>query len=131
MPSRLMGAGAFALGTILLGATPLSAQHTDSIPPAHVMAAVIVNAAGNRDARPSVAENARLRRDLAQYDARIISLEMHLDRLRTVADSLDRDRVYFEAAAAQARARRERMEQRLREIESRAAPASDSTLATP
>jgi hypothetical protein len=127
MPTRLMGAGAFALGTILFGAAPLSAQSTDSIPPAHVMAAVVVNASRS----PSAAENRRLRRDLAQYDARIITLELHLDSLRTIADSLDRDRVYFEAAAASARARRARMEQRLREIEGRAAPASDSTLATP
>jgi hypothetical protein len=127
MPTRLMGAGAFALGTILFGAAPLSAQSTDSIPPTHVMAAVVVNASRS----PSVAENRRLRRDLAQYDARIITLELHLDSLRTIADSLERDRVYFEAAAAHARARRARMEQRLREIQDRAAPASDSTLATP
>ena len=103
MPSRLMGAGAFALGIILFGAGPLSAQSTDSIPATHVMAAVIVNAPRSRDARASVAENRRLRRDLAQYDARIVALELQLDRLRTVADSLDRDRVYFEAAAAHAR----------------------------
>ena len=126
MPSRLMGAGAFALGTILFGATPLLAQSTDSIPPAHVMAAVVVNAS-----RPSVAENRRLRRELALYDARIITLQVHLDSLRTIADSLDRDRVYFEAAAAHARARRAQMEQRLREVEGRAAPVPDSTLATP
>ena len=130
MPSRLMGAGAFALGTILLGAGSLSAQQTDSIPPTHVMAAVIVNAPRG-DARASAAENRRLRRDLAQYDARIIALEVHLDRLRTFADSLERDRVYFEAAAAHARVRRERMEQRLRELEARVVPASDTTLSTP
>ena len=128
MPYRLMGAGAFALGTILLGAAPVSAQSTDSIPAAHVMAAVVVNARG-RDVRPSAPENARLRRDLARYDARIVTLELHLERLRTFADSLDRDRVYFEAAAAQARVRRARMEQRLRELEGRTAP--DTTLATP
>lgn len=131
MPSRLMGAGAFALGTILFGATPLLAQSTDSIPRAHIMAAVVVNASLSLDARPSVAENRRLRRELAQYDARIITLQIHLDSLRTIADSLDRDRVYFEAAAAHARARRAQMEQRLREVEGRAAPPPDSTLATP
>lgn len=131
MPSRLLGAGAFAFGTILLGAGPLSAQQTDSIPPTHVMAAVIVNAPRSRDARPSASENRRLRRNLAQYDARITTLEIQLDSLRTFADSLDRDRIYFEAAAAQARARRERMEQRLRELETRVVPASDTTLATP
>jgi hypothetical protein len=130
MPSRLMGAGTFALGTILLGAGSLSAQQIDSIPPTHVMAAVIVNAPRG-DAPASAAENRRLRRDLAQYDARIIALEVHLDRLRTVADSLERDRVYFEAAAAHARVRRERMEQRLRELEARVVPAPDTTLATP
>jgi hypothetical protein len=125
-----MGAGAFALGTILFGAAPLSAQHTDSIPATHVLAAVVVHAPASRDARPSVAENRRLRRELAQYDARIIRLELQLDSLRTFADSLDRDRVYFEAAAAHARDRRERMERRLRELEGRA-PSPDSTLATP
>jgi hypothetical protein len=131
MPSRLMGAGAFALGIILFGAGPLSAQSTDSIPATHVLAAVIVNAPLSRDARASVVENRRLRRDLAHYDARIVALEVQLDRLRTVADSLDRDRLYFEAAAAHARLRRERMEQRLRELEGRTVPTSDSTLATP
>lgn len=128
MPSRLLGAGAFALGTILFGAAPLLAQGTDSIPATHVMAAVIVNAPRSR---ASAAENRRLRHDLSRYDARIITLEVRLDSLRTFADSLDRDRVYFEAAAAHARVRRERMEQRLRELEARVVPASDTTLATP
>ena len=74
---------------------------------------------------------ARLKRDLARYDARITTLQHQLDSLKTYADSLDRDRAYFEAAAAQARARRAMIEQRLRDLEARSTRPTDSPVATP
>jgi septal ring factor EnvC (AmiA/AmiB activator) len=125
MLHRRIGALALALGT-LFGPARLVAQQADSVPAPHVMAAVVVHGSHAGERRASAAENARLKRDLARYDARIATLELHLDSLRTYADSLDRDRIYFEAAAAQARARRAAMEQRLRELESRASPHTDS-----
>jgi septal ring factor EnvC (AmiA/AmiB activator) len=127
MSHRLLRAGAIALGIALVGAAPLAAQRADSVAAPHVMATVVVNP---QQRRASPVENARLRRELARYDARIVSLEQHLDSLKTYADSLDRDRVYLEAARAQARARRTQVERRLRELEGRA-PVADSTLATP
>ena len=123
--------GAAALGIALLGAAPLSAQRADSVPAPHVMATVVVNGSQARGGRASVVQNARLTRELARYDARIVALSMHLDSLKTRADSLDRDRVYFEAAAAQARTRRAEIERRLRELEARTGSAPDTTLATP
>lgn len=131
MSQRFLGAAALALGIALLGAAPLSAQSADSVPAPHVMATVVVNGSQTRGPRASVVENARLTRELARYDARIVALSMHLDSLRTHADSLDRDRVHFEAAAAQARMRRAQIERRLRELEARTGSAPDTTLATP
>ena len=128
MPYSLPGAAALVLGIALLGASPLSAQATDSAATPHVMAAVVVRAPGHG---ASVRENRRLSRELRRYDERIVTLEHHLDSLKTYADSLDRDRVYLEAAAAQARARRAQMEQRLRELEARQTSASDGPLARP
>lgn len=127
MPYSLPGAAALVLGIALLGASPLSAQRTDSAATPHVMAAVVVKA----DYRATASENRRLSRELARYDERILTLEHLLDSLKTYADSLDRDRVYLEAAAAQARARRSRMEQRLRELEARKIPPAGTPLATP
>ena len=124
MPHRHLGAIALALGLSLFGPASLAAQRADSVPAPHVMATVVVHGTSNRPA--SNRENARLRRDLARYDARIISLETHLDSLKTYADSLVRDRAYFEAAAAQARARRAQIEQRLRDLEARTAPSDDT-----
>lgn len=130
MPHRLPGAAALALGIALFGAAPLAAQRADSAAVPHVMATVVVNGShGQR--RASAAENTRLRRELARYDARVIALQQHLDSLKTYADSLNRDRVYFEAAATQARARRTQIERRLRELEARTAPRADSAVATP
>ena len=127
MSHHLLGAAALALGIGLFGATPLAAQRTDSVAAPHVMAAVVVNASSARP-RASAVENARLRRQLSAYDARIVALQLHLDSLKTYADSLNRDRVHFEAAAAEARARRTRIEQRLRELDTRSAsPANTST----
>ncbi|MGQ0712718.1 MAG: hypothetical protein ACT4PJ_03180 [Gemmatimonadaceae bacterium] len=123
---------ALAAGIVVLGAAPLFAQSTDStFSTPHVMAAVVVEA---NTRRASLAENRRLSRDLARYDARIVALEHHLDSLKTYADSLDRDRVYLEAAAAQARTRRAQVEQRLRELESPPHPTvqpSDARLVLP
>jgi septal ring factor EnvC (AmiA/AmiB activator) len=119
---RPLHAIALAIGIYFALPASLAAQSADSVPP-HVMAAVVVHG------RPTAAENARLRRDLARYDARINTLQHHLDSLRTYADSLDRDRVYFEAAAAQARARRAALEQRLRDLETR--PKSSGDTSTP
>jgi septal ring factor EnvC (AmiA/AmiB activator) len=127
MSHRPLGA-ALALGIALFGPASLSAQSADSAPAPHVMAAVVVNGSNGR---PTAAENSRLKRDLAKYDARISTLQHHLDSLKTYADSLDRDRVHFEAAAAQARARRTAIEQRLREMETRTASPADSPTATP
>ena len=124
MPHRHLGAVALALGISLFGPASLAAQRSDSLPAPHVMAAVVVR--GTSEHRPSAAENTRLKRDLARYDARILSLQTHLDSLKTYADSLDRDRAYFEAAAAQARARRAQIEQRLRDLETRTAPPADT-----
>jgi chromosome segregation ATPase len=129
MPHRLLGAAALALGLALVGAAPLAAQRTDSVAAPHVMATVVVN--GARERRASLAENVRLQRELARYDARIVSLQGQLDSLKSRADSLDRDRVYFEAAAAQARMRRSQVEQRLRDVEGRSAPGSGTQRATP
>jgi septal ring factor EnvC (AmiA/AmiB activator) len=123
MPHRPLSAVAFAIGISVFGPASLAAQSADTIPTPHVMAAVVVN--GSRG-RASARENSRLKRDLARYDARIATLELHLDSLKTYADSLDRDRVYFEAAAVQARARRALIEQRLRELEARPAAPGDS-----
>jgi septal ring factor EnvC (AmiA/AmiB activator) len=131
MPHRLLGAAALALGVAFFGAAPLAAQSTDSVAAPHVMATVVVNGSPGNQRRASVVENARLRRELARYDARIAVLQLHLDSLKTHADSLDRDRVYFEAATAQARTRRTQIERRLRELEGRTAPVADTTLATP
>jgi septal ring factor EnvC (AmiA/AmiB activator) len=131
MPHRLLGAAALALGVAFFGAAPLAAQSTDSVAAPHVMATVVVNGSPDNQRRASVVENARLRRELARYDARIAVLQLHLDSLKTHADSLDRDRVYFEAATAQARTRRTQIERRLRELEGRTAPVADTTLATP
>jgi hypothetical protein len=131
MPHRLLGTAALALGVALFGAAPLAAQGTDSVAAPHVMATVVVNGSQGRGRRASVIENARLQRELARYDARIVALQLHLDSLRTYADALDHDRVYFEAATAQARTRRAQIEQRLRQLEARSAPAADTTLATP
>lgn len=128
MPYSLPGAAALVLGIALFGASPLSAQSTDSASTPHVMAAIVVKAPSHR---ASAAENRRLSRELARYDERIVTLEHHLDSLKTYADSLDRDRIYLEAATAQARARRARIEQRLRELEARQTPSSDTPLATP
>lgn len=125
MPHRHLRAVAFALGISVVGPASLAAQSADSVPAPHVMAAVVVNGYG----RASVRENSRLKRDLARYDARIASLDLHLDSLKTYADSLDRDRVYFEAAASHARARRALIEHRLRELEAR--PASPGDTPTP
>jgi hypothetical protein len=129
MVYRLLGAAAFALGIASSGATPLAAQQPDSARRPHVMATVVVS--GGRVRRASVAENAQLRRELARHDARIVTLEHHLDSLRMQADSLDRDRVYFEAATAQARMRRMQIEQRLRQLETRPASAVDTGVVTP
>lgn len=129
MLHSLSRGAALACGLALLGAMPVFAQSADSSSSApHVMAAVVVKANTHR---ASVAENRRLARELARYDARIVALQLHLDSLKTYADSLDRDRVYLEAAAAQARARRARVEQRLREIESQGTNPTDSRLSTP
>jgi septal ring factor EnvC (AmiA/AmiB activator) len=128
MPYSLPRGAAIVLGIALLGASPLSAQRTDSASTPHVMAAVIVKASNNR---ATATENRRLSRELRRYDERIVTLEQHLDSLRTYADSLDRDRVYLEAATAHARARRTQVEQRLRELEARKTPSSDAPLATP
>ena len=125
MLHRRLGALALTLGA-LFGPARLIAQHADSVPAPHVMAAVVVNGSHAGERRASAGENARLRRDLARYDARIATLARHLDSLRTYADSLDRDRVYFEAAAARTRARRAAMEQRLRELEARTSPHTDT-----
>jgi septal ring factor EnvC (AmiA/AmiB activator) len=128
MAYSLPGAAALVLGIALLGASPLSAQSTDSASTPHVMAVIVVKAPGQR---ASAAENRRLSRELARYDERIVTLQHHLDSLKTYADSIDRDRVYLEAAAAQARARRARIEQRLRELEARQTPSSETPLGTP
>ena len=119
MSHRPFAAAALALGILLFGPRFLAAQSADSSTAPHVMATVVVH--GTSERRASAAENYRLKRDLARYDARIISLETHLDSLKLYADSLDRDRIYFEAAAAQARARRAQVEQRLRDLEAQAA----------
>ena len=126
---RLLGAAALALGVAIPGAASLAAQQPDSTRRPHVMATVVVS--GARSRRATAAENSRLRREVVRYDSRIVTLEHQLDSLRTVADSLDRDRVYFEAAAAQARMRRKQIEQRLRQIETRPASEADTTVATP
>jgi chromosome segregation ATPase len=123
---RLLGAAALVLGVAIPGAAPLAAQQPDSVRRPHVMATVVVS--GSRTRRATAAENTRLRRELVRYDSRILTLQNQLDSLRTVADSLDRDRVYFEAAAAQARMRRVQIEQRLRQLETRPA---DTAAATP
>ncbi len=128
MSHRDLGAVALALGIALFAPASLGAQSADSARAPHMMAAVVVN--GSRG-RPTAVENARLKRDLAKYDARIATLQHHLDSLRTYADSLDRDRAHFEAAAAQARARRTAIEQRLRQLETRPASPADSPNATP
>lgn len=127
MPHRHLSALALALGLSFVAPTLLSAQTADSAAAPHIMAAVVVNGSH----RASVRENARLTRELARYDERIATLELHLDSLKTYADSLDRDRVYFEAAAAHARARRTAMEQRLRDLEARTARSSDTPISTP
>lgn len=124
MSHRHLGAAALALGISFFGPASLAAQRADSVPAPHVMATVVVQGTSDRPA--SNRENARLKRDLARYDARIVSLETHLDSLKTYADSLDRDRAYFEAAAAQARARRAQIEQRLRDLEARTGPPADT-----
>lgn len=123
MSHRHLGAVALALGISLVGPRSLAAQRADSVPAPHVMATVVVQGTSGR---ASTRENARLKRDLVRYDARIVSLQTHLDSLKTYADSLDRDRAYFEAAAAQARARRAQIEQRLRDLEARNAQQSDT-----
>jgi septal ring factor EnvC (AmiA/AmiB activator) len=128
MPYSLPGAAALVLGIALLGASPLSAQGTDSTAKPHVMAAVVVKA---HSQRATASENRRLSRELARYDERIETLEHHLDSLKTYADSLDRDRVYLEAATAHTRARRAQMERRLRELEAPKRPSSETPLATP
>lgn len=119
---------ALALGIALVVPASLTAQSPDSTRAPHMMAAVVVNGSLGR---PSAVENARLKRDLAKYDARIATLQQHLDSLKTYADSLDRDRVHFEAATAQARARRTAIEQRLRQMETRSTSPGDSPTATP
>jgi septal ring factor EnvC (AmiA/AmiB activator) len=126
---RLLGAAALVLGVAIPGAAPLAAQQPDSVRRPHVMATVVVS--GGRSRRATAAENTKLRRELARYDSRILTLQNQLDSLRTVADSLDRDRVYFEAAADQARMRRMQIEQRLRQLEARPVPAADTGVATP
>ena len=128
MCHRVLHAAALAIGIALVLPASLAAQSPDSTGAPHVMAAVVVNGSHGR---PSAAENARLKRDLARYEARIATLQRHLDSLRTYADSLDRDRVHFEAAAAQARARRTAIEQRLRQLETRPAAPGDNPTATP
>lgn len=128
MCHRVLHAAALAIGIALVLPASLAAQSPDSTGAPHVMAAVVVTGSHGR---PSAAENARLKRDLARYDARIATLQHHLDSLRTYADSLDRDRVHFEAAAAQARARRTAIEQRLRQLETRPAAPGDNPTATP
>ncbi|HJR67750.1 MAG TPA: hypothetical protein VJ802_15060 [Gemmatimonadaceae bacterium] len=128
MCHRLLHAAALAIGIALVLPASLAAQSPDSTGVPHVMAAVIVNGSHGR---PSAAENARLKRDLARYDARIATLQHHLDSLKTYADSLDRDRVHFEAAAAQARTRRTAIEQRLRQLETRTTAPGDNPTATP
>ena len=127
MSHRYLGAIALAFGVALAVPGSLTAQTPDSTQAPHVMAAVVVNGSH----RASAVENARLKRDLARYDARINNLQQHLDSLKTYADSLDRDRVHFEAAAAQARARRAQIEQRLRELETRTSRPTDTPVATP
>lgn len=123
MSHRLTGAAALALGIALAAATPLAAQQAaDSGSDPHVMAAVVVNGSRNHSRRASVAENARLERELARYDARIVALELHLDSLKTKAELLDRGRASLEAAAAETRQRRLELEQRLRELESGRSP---------
>jgi septal ring factor EnvC (AmiA/AmiB activator) len=127
MPHRYLGAVALAFGVALAVPASLRAQTADSARVPHVMATVVVDGSH----RPSAAENARLKRDLSRYDARINNLQHQLDSLKTYADSLDRDRAHFEAAAAQARARRVLIEQRLRELEVRPTRPTDNPIATP
>ena len=132
MPHHLLGAAALALGIALsAGAAPLAAQRFDSLPAPRVMATVVVSASQGHQSRALVAQNARLQRELARYDARVVALQVHLDSLKTRAEALDRDRAYFEAATAQARLRRTQIAQRLRELEARTAPRADTTIATP
>jgi hypothetical protein len=131
MPHHLLGAAALALGIALSGAAPLAAQRTDSLPAPRVMASIVVVASQGRASRALVVQNARLRRELARFDERVVALQLHLDSLKTHAEALARDRAYFEAATAQARLRRTQIEQRLRELEARSAPGADSTIATP
>jgi chromosome segregation ATPase len=126
---RLLGAAAFVLGAAISDAAPLAAQQRDSVGQRHVMATVVVS--GTRARRATAVENSRLRRELSRYDARIVTLQHQLDSLKTLADSLDKDRVYFESAAAQARSRRMQIEQRLRQLETRPTPAPDPAVATP
>ncbi len=122
MSHRLIGAAALGLGIALAAAAPLAAQQAaDSGSDPHVMAAVVVNGSRNHR-RPSVAENARLERELARYDERIVTLELHLDSLKTKAELLDRGRASLEAAAAETRQRRLDLERRLRELESGRSP---------
>ena len=127
MPHRYLGAIALAFGVAVAVPAALQAQSADSARAPHVMATVVVDGSH----RASAVENARLRRDLARYDARINNLQHQLDSLRTYADSLDRDRVHFEAAAAQARSRRALIEQRLRELEARTTRPTDTPVSTP
>ena len=124
MSHRHLGAVALALGLSLVGPASLAAQSADSARAPNVMATVVIHAASHR--RASSKENARLKCDLARYDARIVSLSTHLDSLKMHADSLERDRLYFEAAAAQARARRAQIEQRLRDLEARTGQPADT-----
>lgn len=123
MSHRLTGAAALAVGIVLAAATPLAAQQSaDSVSDPHVMAAVVINGSRSHARRPTAAENAKLERDLARYDARIVALQLHLDSLKTQAQLLERDRASLEAAAAETRQRRLELEQRLRERESGRSP---------
>lgn len=120
-----------ALCACVSGAASLAAQMIDSTAAPHVMSPVVVRASYARAQRASVAGNARLERELVQYDRRVDELENHLDSLKVRADSLDRDRIYFEAAAEHARMRRSRIEARLRALERSAESRADTARATP
>jgi hypothetical protein len=127
MVHRLLRVVVPVAALVALRASPLVAQAADSLPALHVMPPIVVTDVAARGQRASHAGNARLERALSRYDARIAVLEGQLDSLRTVADSLDRDRVYFEAATAHARMRRTQMEQRLRDLEARASRGDSSS----
>lgn len=133
MTSLLSRAGLSVLALALVfGVSTLHAQRTGADTLADTstyrLPAVTVLAHGRASAR----ENRMLERELIGYNRRIAALEARLHHLRTVVtDSLETEIQALSSAALATRARRMKLEERMRALQSRDPSPADSAPVPP